>query len=374
MAAAVQTISAPLPPSPQSTWRRFANPRTIAGFAAVALLLGWIGTHVQVDYRRTLQTLLHADLRLVLPALVAFYLSFVARTVRWQLLLRNAGEPGRFRMLLHILLLTWFANCVLPAKAGDLYRAYLLRRNAAISGSKALGTVLSERVLDFLVLMSLLLLSGLSLFRAAIPTRFQGALTTGVVIGVALLAALVLLHRHQERILERIPERFRGRALQFKAGLIDALRHDRLSLVGLTVAVWAAESARLYLVTLALPLPVRLGPAHIIFIALVASLLTTIPALPGGLVLVEGGMIAVLAFFGLPPSVALSVALLDRLISYWTPIAVGAVLLVVARQGIQAPALPGGGELRNLTEGLTEPLQPRSSLLPVGGEGATAVP
>jgi uncharacterized protein (TIRG00374 family) len=69
-----------------------------------------------------------------------------------------------------------------------------------------------------------------------------------------------------------------------------------------------------------------------VFIALVASLLTTIPALPGGLVLVEGGIIAVLVFFGLSSSQALSVAILDRLISYWSLIAVGLVVFLMSHR------------------------------------------
>jgi uncharacterized protein (TIRG00374 family) len=68
------------------------------------------------------------------------------------------------------------------------------------------------------------------------------------------------------------------------------------------------------------------------FIALVASLLTTIPALPGGLVLVEGGIIAVLVFFGLSASQAFSVAILDRLISYWSLIGVGLVVFLLSHR------------------------------------------
>ena len=369
MAAAVEILIVPgPPPSVLPAWRRLANLRMAVSLLVAGLLLAWIGTHAHFDYRSTLRTLARVNLPVFALALVVFYLSFAARTLRWQLLLRNAGEQARFRPLLHILLLTWFANCILPAKGGDLYRAYLLRRNAAISGSKALGTVLGERVLDFLVLMSLLMLSVVALFRSAMPARFEGGLVTGLIIALAMVAVLIGVQRQHRRLMGLIPERFRERAGQFRIGLIDALGRDRVMLVVLTLAVWAAESARLYLVTLALPLPVHLGPAHIIFIALVASLLTTIPALPGGLVLVEGGIIAVLSVFGLSPSVALSVAILDRLISYWAPVAVGAILLVVAGQG---SANRGAG---NLTNSTTNPLQPRSPLLPKGRVAATRIP
>ena len=50
------------------------------------------------------------------------------------------------------------------------------------------------------------------------------------------------------------------------------------------------------------------------------------------LVLVEGGIIAVLVFFGLTASQALSVAILDRLISYWSLIAVGLVVFLLSHR------------------------------------------
>jgi uncharacterized protein (TIRG00374 family) len=129
-----------------------------------------------------------------------------------------------------------------------------------------------------------------------------------------------------------LPEQVRERAGRFRRGLVSAFHGQIPLLLGLTVTVWLAESARLYLVVLALPLHVSLNPAQVMFIALVASLLTTIPALPGGLVLVEGGIIAVLAFFGMSTGQAFTVAILDRIISYWSLIVIGLVVFLLSRQ------------------------------------------
>jgi uncharacterized membrane protein YbhN (UPF0104 family) len=49
-------------------------------------------------------------------------------------------------------------------------------------------------------------------------------------------------------------------------------------------------------------------------------------------VLVEGGIVAVLVFFGLNPNAALSVALLDRFISYWSLIGVGLSVFLFSRE------------------------------------------
>ena len=140
---------------------RLTDPRTLISFGILAVVLVVVLTHVQLDYGASLRAISQTNPFIYGLAVAAFYLSFVVRTVRWELLLRNTGESERFGELFHIVILAWFANCVLPAKMGDFYRAYLLRRQTDVSGSKALGTIFSERALDFLVLMSLLVISGL---------------------------------------------------------------------------------------------------------------------------------------------------------------------------------------------------------------------
>ncbi|MDQ6713347.1 MAG: flippase-like domain-containing protein [Candidatus Dormibacteraeota bacterium] len=327
--AAVPPQAAP----PRSALReRLLDPRTLISFAILAVVLFVVLTHVQLDYGASLRAISQTNPLLYALAFTAFYFSFVVRTVRWEILLRNTGERNRFGELFHIIILAWFANCVLPAKMGDFYRAYLLRQQTEVSGSKGLGTIFSERALDFLVLMSLLVVSGLISFQAQVPERFIPAFIVGLVIAAGLIAGLLVIRYSEGRLSRFIPERLRDRAARFKHGLLSAFAGRLPLLLGLTFVVWMAESARLFLVVQALPLHISLSLAQIMFIALVASLLTTIPALPGGLVLVEGGIIAVLVFFGLSASQALSVAILDRLISYWSLIAVGLVVFLLSHR------------------------------------------
>ncbi|HVH64982.1 MAG TPA: flippase-like domain-containing protein [Candidatus Acidoferrum sp.] len=311
---------------------RLTDPRTLISFAILAVVLFVVLTHVQLDYGASLKAISQTNLAIYAVAIAAFYFSFVIRTVRWEMLLRNTGESERFGGLFHIIILAWFANCVLPAKMGDFYRAYLLRQQTDVSGSKGLGTIFSERALDFLVLMSLLVISGLISFRATVPQRFVPAFIVGMLICAGLIAGLLVIRFSEGRFSRLLPERLRERAARFKHGLLSAFAGRLPILLALSVGVWMAESARLFLVVQALPLHISLGVAQVVFIALVASLLTTIPALPGGLVLVEGGIIAVLVFFGLTASQGFSVAILDRLISYWSLIAVGLVVFLLSHR------------------------------------------
>src|SRR3712207_7067169 len=43
-----------------------------------------------------------------------------------------------------IVMLSWFANCIVPAKLGDAYRAYLLKRTAGVSFSDRKSTRLNS--------------------------------------------------------------------------------------------------------------------------------------------------------------------------------------------------------------------------------------
>jgi len=334
-AAASQPAPAPIPDAParaDSLAGRLLDVRTLVSFVILAFLLLFVITRVQLDYRDALRAIGGTNFVLYGLAFGAYYTSYVVRAVRWEILLRNAGEAGSFATLLRIVLLAFFANCVLPAKMGDFYRAYLLRERTQISGAKGLGTIVSERVIDFLVLMALLLLSAAISFQATVPSRFLGAFALGAAIAALLVLGLIALQLLKGRLPRLMPGRLRELAHRFQSGLLDAFGQRLGLIIGLSVMVWVAESARLYLVVQALPFHTSLHLAQVMFIALVASLLTTIPALPGGLVLVEGGIIAVLAFFGLSPSQGLSVAILDRLISYWSLIVVGLGLFLARRR------------------------------------------
>ncbi|TMD20467.1 MAG: flippase-like domain-containing protein, partial [Chloroflexi bacterium] len=171
---------------------RLLDPRTLISFGILAVVLFVVLTHVQFDYGASLRAISQVNLSIYALAFAAFYFSFVVRTVRWEILLRNTGESNRFGELFHIVILAWFANCVLPAKMGDFYRAYLLRQQTDVSASKGLGTIFSERALDFLVLMSLLVVSGLISFRASVPERFVPAFIVGLVIAGGLIAGLLV--------------------------------------------------------------------------------------------------------------------------------------------------------------------------------------
>ena len=238
-----------------------------------------------------------------------FYLGFPLRGLRWQMLLRSTGQPITVKDSTEILYLSWLVNCLVPAKLGDVYRAWLLKINSPASLSRTFGTVFIERILDLFVIAILGLLAGFWSFRSGLPPEIQFVAALGVAIVVILAGLLLTLRNFGRRIIIALP--FPDRVLElydrFEEGVFSAVTFRQLPpLLVLTTFIWATEGLRLYFVVQALGFDdVSLGISGAVFVALIGSLLTAVPFSPAGLGVVDAGMGAVLVLaYGIPATEA----------------------------------------------------------------------
>jgi uncharacterized protein (TIRG00374 family) len=280
---------------------------------------------------------------LFLLAFVVYYLTFPIRGYRWKVLLENAysgtsGESQRvqdmtIRGLSEIIYISWFVNCVVPAKLGDLYRAYLAKLWVHISWTKTIGTVLAERIIDILVLGLLLAATGFFVFHSKLGGVSQ-ILLLGVGLAVLGIIALVLMKTMSERIRNRLPLRFRERYIAFEEGALQSFR--RLpSLLGLTIVIWLMEGGRLQLVFSSLGLHESISSipfAPMLFFALGTAVLTTVPFTPGGLGLVEAGLGGMMVYLGIHKVDAAAVVLVDRVLSYYSVAFFGFLVYLLSKR------------------------------------------
>lgn len=334
-----------------SLGKRVFNRRTLISLLIGVAILGFGLTRLQVNLGETFRVIRSADWRLMIAALVVYYSAFAFRAVRWGGMLRNAGFPKtiipKTPRLAEIIYLSWFANSVVPAKLGDVYRAYLLRRQAGISFSKGGGTIVAERLVDLAVLLVLLGVSGLVSFHGALPPTIVTLLEISS--GAIFLAGIALLAMRQldGTVRRFVPQRFSRIYAHFHEGVLGAFGGYHW-LVGLTILSWSSEAGRLFLVTRAVGL--TLSPSlgmnllMIVFIALGAALLTAPPGTPAGIGYVEASIAYAFTLLGVSPAVALSVALLDRSISFLSLIAGGAIVYLFSqRHELASPAVDPAG-------------------------------
>jgi glycosyltransferase 2 family protein len=290
-----------------------------------------------------------ADLRLVAIAFVIFYAGFPMRGLRWAILLRGTGIRVSTRDSTEIIFLSWLVNCVVPAKLGDVYRAYLLKINSTASLSRTFGTVFIERVLDLIAIALLGIAAGLWSFRNGLPPPIQAVFATGLVVVAILAVGLFTMRNFGRRILKALP--FPPRLLElydrFEEGVFGAIALRQLPFLGgLTASIWMTEALRLFFVVQALAYAdVQLGLSGVVFVALIGSLLTAVPFSPAGLGIVEAGLIGVLHLaYGVRLEEATAIALLDRVISVFSIIVLGSLGYLVSSKprGLDAVASSGG--------------------------------
>jgi uncharacterized protein (TIRG00374 family) len=339
-----------------SIGKRLLSWRTIVPLVVVIVFFALAVPHLslELDLRSIAAALGRANIWLFVVAFLVYYCSFPVRSLRWKLLLENVGyskkQGVRLPNFLHlnkILYLSWFANVIVPAKLGDVYRAYLLGQEAPVSATRSFGTVLAERILDLIGLLLLFISAILFTLHGQLPSELELALRVCLGLVVALIVGLVALRVWRDKIGRFVPARFRQQYTHFQEGTLGSFKRLHL-LAPLTVAVWSLEAMRFMFVALAVGL---LGgdPAHIfaaaLFIALGESLLTTVPLTSGGVFFVEAGMFAMILLFTPQTAAAhnttAAAVLLDRLISLLSVLVFGGLLFfftIVLGKGLRRGA------------------------------------
>lgn len=315
---------------PDSLGKRFLNLRTLVSFGLAIAILAFVFRGLGIDIADAWSRMKQANLLMLAAALAVFYSTFVLRAWRWKEMLSRVdinqahgfpvpGIPG----MLQIILLSWFANCVVPARLGDAYRGYLLKDRTGASFGKSIGTVLAERLIDLVVLVSVLFVSGIVVFGIHAPDQAETAFFFGggvVLIGVVGIIVLWLL---RERIEQVLPVGIMVHYRKLNAGLFKVLERP-WPFAGISILLWLGDGLRVYLIAWSLGQHISYPAA--IMVALISALVSIIPITPAGLGFVEGFMVTALTQIGVPGGAAAAIALLDRVVTYLSLIIIGVPL------------------------------------------------
>lgn len=328
------------PPPPLAS--RLRDPRTVISIVLPLVVLVLILAAAPGFHLDQLPGLIaNANPLYLIAAFAIYYVGFPLRGYRWALLVRGSGENLSVRDSTEIIFISWLVNCVVPAKLGDVYRAYLLRVNYTVSLSKIFGTVFIERIFDLFAIVLLGLAAGFWSFRDGLSPEIRIIFGIGLVVVALLAIGLFVVRNFGRRILMRLPLPHRILEFydRFETGVFSISPRQIPLLAFVTALIWATEAMRLYLVVQSLGFNITLGISGAFFVALIASLLTAIPFTPAGLGIVEGGVVFVLTTaYAVSPTQAAAITLLDRLISVLSIIVLGSIAYVLsAKTKVRAP-------------------------------------
>ena len=297
-------------------------------FVVAGTFLVFLVVRFDVDLRGTAASLRDSNKWLYLLAFASYYTSFLLRGARWRLIGTNVGiaraDGSRLPSVLEcalMILIGWFVNAISWLRFGDAYRSYLFAAASRSNLPQSLGIIVAERVLDVAGVFALLVLATGGLL---LGERFHPSLLfLGVSLGLAGTggAGLLVMARFGSTLSRWLPPRWREVYERFHQGALGGF--GRLpAVVVLTLGGWLLEVGRLYLVIAALGLTI--GFPMVLFVALAGALLTTVPLTPGGVGIVEAGTVGLLTL-AVAQGDAVSIAVLDRSISYVSVVVFGAI-------------------------------------------------
>jgi len=286
--------------------------RSVRFWAGVAVSAVFIGLFLRATHPREIASALEtANYWYLVPAGVVLFLAICARCVRWSVLMRPVKAMSPVQLFPYAIV-GYMANNLLPARAGEVVRAYILGEREHVSRTGTFGTIAVERLFDGCTLVLLLLVSGLWVgFEDGKLEAIAVASTILFVVAVTAFYILTLSETRAKRVMHQLvkvlPRRFEDQAEHIADELVGSLRsvHDFRSLtlvVLFSFLAWTIEGAAYAVIGLGFDLNVTF--AHYLLLLAASNLAIIIPTFFGGtgpfewatkLVLVGAGVTAATA-------------------------------------------------------------------------------
>lgn len=310
-------------------WRVFRSPVVWIGLAISvgALFLAFRGLH----WQEVGDALAAANLGLLVLGVLLVVVTIVTRAIRWRVLFYPKLDTG-FGNRLGALNVGYSVNNMLPARLGEVVRAYAIRETEGVSLAHALSTILVERILDTLTVISLLMIT-LPFIDAPGWARWPAFfLGLGFLTLATLLAGLSAAREGALRTVESLsrllPERFRQPLVQFADAAIEGfgtLRNPWVlgQALAWSAVSWVASAVFMYVMLRAFGIdePFTAG----LFVTAAVTLAMIVPASPGHIGVFHAIAIESLEdIFGVDRNDAASFALVAHAITYVVPMVLAA--------------------------------------------------
>jgi uncharacterized protein (TIRG00374 family) len=264
-------------------------------------------------------------------ALVATLATYALRAFRWQYLLAPIG-PTRFVTAFKTTVIGFAATFLLPARAGEVIRPYLLARREGLNATAAFATIILERLLDLVVVLLLFaafVFSGAAGVVADDPSQLARVKLGGALASAASLLALGVLFAlagHPERLgrlalrIERVLPAAMARTVArfvetFAQGLAVLRQPGRLAAaVALSVPLWVSIAAGIWLTSRAFHITFPFTATFLVVTILVVGVAVPTPGAIGGFH--AAYQVAVQTFFAAPTDRAIGGAIVLHAISF----------------------------------------------------------
>jgi len=248
-----------------------------------------------IDLKKVAEALLQANYWWFIPAGLLVFVHLIFRAIRWQWLLKPMGEVG-FWPAFRAMSIGLAGNILLPARAGEFLRAYVLGRSTGLSKSGAFATLVVERILDGLTVLLFLGITAIfGVNNEIIRTIGVGGFT---IYSIALAGLVIFMWKRHwaDKLINLIlPEHFAQRLLElldgFSSGL-NILKDPKLLTVVslLSIVTWVFIPLSFWTALLAFDFGVPILWQTPGLMLPIIALGLTLPGAPGGLGMFQYGV------------------------------------------------------------------------------------
>ncbi len=281
--------------------------RSFRFWASLIVSLIFVGLFLRATHPRDLADALEqAEYWWLLPGTAVLFVAIVARCIRWSILMRPVAPMSPAKLFPYAII-GYMANNLLPARAGELVRAYVLGDREGVSKMGTFGTIAVERLFDGVTLVLMLLIAGSIV--GFEDGRLRAIAVASTILFVVALAGFYILTLNEQRaksvihfFLRVLPDRFEHQAEAMADSLVGSLRsvHDWRSLLLVALfsgTAWTIEAGAYAVIGQGFNMDVGFG--HYALLLAAANLAIIIPTFFGGtgpfewaakLVLVGGGV------------------------------------------------------------------------------------
>jgi uncharacterized protein (TIRG00374 family) len=299
---------------------------------AVLLAVGLVAVFLRnAELSRVWEAMRTARPELLAAAVGLTLITYVIRTERWQYLLEPLGKT-RFKVAFRATVIGFAASSVLPARAGEVLRPYLLARREGLSATATFATIIVERILDLVAVLMLLAIyliafdTGMAARDSALFSAIRlGGLVMAPLAVTALVVMFVLaghpdwLHAGLASAKRIFPARLSsllGRITRlFSAGFGILRRPERmLASMGWTLVLWVVICMETWVVAMAFGIDMPFAGSWLMLALLVVGIAVPTPGGVGGFH--EAFRLGATAFFGADNNAAVGAAILLHAASF----------------------------------------------------------
>ncbi len=295
----------------------------------ITVLALWLSFR-NLDWVTLKQSISRVNMNWVILAVLTVLFSVYIVGWRWQILLRSKAHIPLSDMF-RFTIISQYVNIIIPARFGELLKAWLAARKYSLSGSYVLGTILIEKIIEYFLVFILAVLAPV-LF--TFQTKLKGQ-TIAMVIFLILISLLilaiwkrVLVREWLARLANVFPVKLKERILNFLEKGMEAftlLKDFKMifQVVVITLIVIFSQVITNLILFRAYGFKLSLFEALILQLALLIGM--ALPSVPGKIGIFEYTVLLVLSRFGIEKSIALSYGLMLHVIAYLPKILLGFV-------------------------------------------------